>query len=297
MREISGKVAVVTGGGGSIGRGLAMAAAKRGAKVVVADILAEHARAVAEEIRGAGGEAVGVACDVCDRGSIAQLKAEANAAFGRVSLLFANAGATSYQTLAEMSDDDVDWIYAVNLMGVTHCVRAFLPEMYAAREGHIVATASAAGLLAAAIPYHSVYSAAKLGVIGLMLNLRLEAAEHGVGISVLNPGAVETYMGTRNALYRPERFGGPNEGGVSAPEGSFSTVKLVWRTPESAAEMVMEGVINDRPVINTDATQQAYFEDTFVQLMRSGFADAAAFDRAHPELAASGEENRLADQR
>ena len=293
MREFSGKVAVVTGGGGSIGGGLAMAAARRGAKVVVADILPANARATAEKIKAEGGEAIGVACDVCDRASIAQLKAEANAAYGRVNLLFANAGATSYQRLMDMTDEDVDWIYTANLVGVTSCIRAFLPDMYEARDGHIVATASAAGLLAGSIPYHSIYSAAKLGVVGLMLNLRLEAAEHGVGISVLNPGAVETYMGTQNGLYRPARFGGPVDAGVLPATGSFKAVKLIWRTAESAAEMVMEGVIANRPVINTDATQKAHFDETFVEAMRDAFDAAEAFDRAHPELAARAEENPL----
>ena len=293
MREFEGKVAVVTGGGGSIGGGLAKAAARRGAKVVVADILPQNAQIVAEQIKARGGEAIGVGCDVCDRASIARLKAEANAAYGRVNLLFANAGATSYQKLMDMTDEDVDWIYTVNIFGVTNTIRAFLPDMYAARDGHVVATASAAGLLAGSIPYHSIYSAAKLGINGLVLNLRLEAAEHGVGVSVLNPGAVETYMGTQNARYRPQRFGGPSDGGVLPPDGSFKTVKLVWRTAESAAEMVMEAVIANRPVINTDATQKAHFDQTFTDVMRDAFDFAEAFDRTHPDLAAQGEDNPL----
>jgi NAD(P)-dependent dehydrogenase (short-subunit alcohol dehydrogenase family) len=293
MRDFEGKVALVTGGGGSIGMGMAKAAARRGAKVVVADILPDNAKAVAEQIKAAGGEAIGIACDVCERASIAQMKAEANAAYGRVSLLFANAGATSYQKLMEMSDDDVDWIYTVNLFGVTNTVRAFLPDMYAAREGHVVATASAAGLLAGAIPSHTIYAAAKLGINALMLNLRLEAAEHGVGISVLNPGATESFMGTQNGLYRPKKFGGPEEQGVAPATESFKKVKLIWRSSDSIGEMVMEAVAANRPVINTDPTQQAHFDATFTEVMHQAFADAAAFDAAHPELAAKGEENTL----
>ena len=293
MRDFKGKVALVTGGGGSIGMGMAKAAARRGAKVVVADILPENAQAVVEQIKAAGGEAIGVACDVCERASIAQMKAQENAAYGRVNLLFANAGATSYQKLHEMTDDDVDWIYSVNLFGVTNTVRAFLPDMYEAREGHIVATASAAGILAGAIPSHTIYAAAKLGINGLMLNLRLEAEPYGVGVSVLNPGATESFMGTQNGLYRPAKFGGPEDIGVGPATESFEKVKLIWRSSDSIGEMVMEAVVANRPVINTDASQQAHFDATFTEPMRQAFADAAAFDRNHPDLAQKGEENTL----
>ena len=84
MTEIAGKAAVVTGGGSGIGRGLAMELARQGASVAVADILVENARAVAEEIRQAGGTAVAIHCDVCDRSSIEQMKSEANAALGTI---------------------------------------------------------------------------------------------------------------------------------------------------------------------------------------------------------------------
>src|SRR5688572_276102 len=162
MTEIRGRVALVTGGGSGIGRGLALALAADGAAVAVADIRADAAKAVAEEVAAAGGRAVGLACDVSDRAAVARTKAEAEAALGRVSLLFANAGATHFDRMAEMPADEVDWIIQVNLMGVTNCVMAFLPEMIAARDGHVVATASMAGILAGWIPYHAPYSAAKL---------------------------------------------------------------------------------------------------------------------------------------
>src|SRR5438067_294619 len=110
MTQIAGKVAVVTGSGSGIGRGLALELAKQGARVVVADILKDNADKVAAEITKAGGKAASAAVDVCDRASIQKMKAEANKAFGPVGLLFANAGATSFEPLIKMSDDDVDWI-------------------------------------------------------------------------------------------------------------------------------------------------------------------------------------------
>src|SRR5437762_7898880 len=117
MTEIAGKAAVVTGGGSGIGMGLAKALAAEGAAVAVADIIFDNAVRVAEAIKAAGGKAVAIHCDVCERQSIKQMQAVATAALGPVQLLFANAGATSFDPLMEMSDDDVDWIIQVNLMG------------------------------------------------------------------------------------------------------------------------------------------------------------------------------------
>lgn len=180
MTEMAGKAAVVTGSGTGIGRALAKELARQGAAVAVADIMIDNARQVVEEIAAAGGRAVALHCDVCEREAIRRMKAEANEALGPIRLLFANAGATSFEPLAEMADADVDWIVQVNLMGVMNTTRAFLPDMMAAREGHILATASMAGLL---------------------------------------PGWVDTGMASRSALYRPPRFGGPREGvPVHVPE-------------------------------------------------------------------------------
>jgi NAD(P)-dependent dehydrogenase (short-subunit alcohol dehydrogenase family) len=276
--EIKGRVALVTGAGSGIGRGLALALAAEGASVVVADIRADGARAVDEEIKAAGGKAVGVVCDVSDRASVRRMKAEAEASLGPVSLLFANAGATAFDRMIEMSEDDVDWILQVNLMGVSNCVMAFLPQMMAARDGHVVATASMAGVLPAWIPYHAPYSGAKLGVVGLMLNLRAEAAERGVGVTVLCPGGVTTSM--RNSpSYRPARFGGPSDQKVRRPEGFFEAANLAFRPPEEAAQMVLRAVRDNRPMVVTDGSMRKIFMETYVNIVMEAFDEADAFDR------------------
>jgi NAD(P)-dependent dehydrogenase (short-subunit alcohol dehydrogenase family) len=190
MTEILGKAAVVTGGGSGIGMGLAKELARQGASLAVADINLGKAEKVVAEIVAAGGKAFAVHCDVCERSSIAQMKEQAVAKLGPIQLVFANAGATSFTPLADMSDDDVDWIVQVNLMGVMYTTRAFLGEMIKAGEGHICATASMAGLLPGWIPEHVPYSAAKAGIIGMMMNLALELKQYNIHTTSYCPGGV-----------------------------------------------------------------------------------------------------------
>jgi NAD(P)-dependent dehydrogenase (short-subunit alcohol dehydrogenase family) len=259
--------------------GLAKELAKRGAIVAVADILLESARRVSEEINGAGGKAVAIHCDVCERDSIAKMKAEANAAIGPIKLLFANAGATSFDPLMNMSDNDVDWIIQVNLMGVMNTTRAFLPDMIAAREGHIVATSSMAGLLPGWIPVHVVYSAAKLGIIGMMMNLALEMKAYGIHTTIYCPGGVASGMKANNASYRPARFGGPAKGTVHVPEASFKSNPISFYSPESVAPMVLRAVHYNRPFVFDHADQRRFFRETYSDVVESCYDDIEAYER------------------
>ena len=192
--EISGKTAVVTGGGNGIGRGIAMALAREGASVAIADIMADNAASVVKEIEAAGGRAVAIACDVSDRASVAAMRQEAERLLGPVSLLIANAGVTMFEELTDMSDEDVDWVIDVSLYGVVHCIQAFVPGMIARGEGHIVATASVAGLMAPFIGQHAPYCGAKAGIIGFTRSLALEVAGRGITVNAVAPGFVQTDM-------------------------------------------------------------------------------------------------------
>jgi NAD(P)-dependent dehydrogenase (short-subunit alcohol dehydrogenase family) len=277
MTELAGRVAVVTGGGSGLGRGLARALAAAGATVVVADLHGDDATSVAEEIAGAGGSALGVACDVCERDAVMALQRTAEEAFGPVTLLFANAGATSLERLADLTVGDVDWLLQVNLHGVVHCVQAFVPGMLAAGSGHVVATASMAGLLPALLPYHAPYVAAKAGIIGLLLNLRTELAEAGVGCTVVCPGGVRSAIG-RSPSYRTVRYGGPAEDRVGRPRGFTPPAALHFREPAEVAEMVLRAVQADRAMVVTDPHQRDDFVAGYVDVVLAAFDDAAAFD-------------------
>lgn len=281
MTEISGKAAVVTGGGSGIGMGLARELARQGASVAVTDIKLENARKVADEINAAGGKAVAIQCDVCERDSIRKMKDEASAALGPIQLVFANAGATSFDPLMDMSDDDVDWILQVNLHGVMNTTRAFLPDMIAAGGGHICATASMAGLLPGWIPVHTPYSAAKAGIIGLMMNLALEMKEHNVFTTSYCPGGVATGMKANNATYRPERFGGPGQGEVAISEASKEHTSMNFYTPDAIAPIVLNAVRNNRPFVFDHAEQRQNFRETYSSIVEACYDDIDAWEREH----------------
>ncbi|MYM64076.1 SDR family oxidoreductase [Pseudomaricurvus sp. HS19] len=278
MQELSGRTAVVTGAGSGIGRALALALAGEGVAVAVADIIPANAQQVTDEITAAGGKAIAVECDVCCRDSVATMKSRVLRELGAVSLLFANAGATSFEYLPDMDQSDVDWMIQVNLMGVTHCLEAFYPDMARAGDGHVMATASAAGLLPGWVPYHAPYAAAKMGIIGMMLNLRIEAAEAGVGCTVLCPGGVESGMKDNNARYRPDRFGGPQEGGVKIPEGFFQQADLHFRPASEVASLCLEAVRHNRPMVLTDSSLRQTYLDSYHQTVMSAFDELEAFD-------------------
>lgn len=283
MTDIAGRVAVVTGGGSGIGRGLARALARAGAKVAVADILLESAEKTAALIREERGAAIAVGCDVCERASLRELEQRVSAELGRASLIFANAGATSFTRLVDMSDDDVDWIIEVNLKGTLNTLRAFLPGMIAAGQGgHLVATASMAGLLPGWLPIHAPYSAAKAGIIGLMLNLAMELQPHCIGTTSYCPGAVASGMKDNNGRYRPERFGGPEPvAAVQFAGGDTKHSDLRFYHPDDVAPMVLAAVENNRPFVFDHADQRPLFRSTYADVVEACYDDIDAWERDH----------------
>jgi NAD(P)-dependent dehydrogenase (short-subunit alcohol dehydrogenase family) len=282
MTEISGKAAVVTGGGSGIGMGLAKELARQGAAVAVTDINLANAEKVAGDIRAAGGKAIAIHCDVCERGSIAQMKQQAVTKLGPIQLVFANAGATSFTPLTQMSDDDVDWIIQVNLVGVMNTARAFLKELMDAGEGHICATASMAGLLPGWIPEHVPYSAAKAGIIGMMMNLALELKPYNIHTTSYCPGGVASGMKVNNGRYRPDRFGGP----IAVAEVHFTGNSNVhsgpkFFHPEAVAPMVLDGVRNNQAFVFDHPDQRRLFRETYADVVEACYDLADAWEQTH----------------
>jgi len=230
------RVAVITGGGSGIGAGLARAFAARGARLVLADIDEEALAATSDELAAAGARVLTVPTDVRDRAAVRALADRAFAECGAVHLLCNNAGVATFGPIVRASDADWDFTLGVNLLGVVHGVQAFVPRMIEQGEGgHVVNTASMAGLVGMAML--GIYCTSKFGVVGLSEALHLELAPHGIGVSVLCPGLVETRIGENTRKLHPELRGAePDPGDAPAIR---PTVVL---TPDDVAARVVEAI-------------------------------------------------------
>ncbi len=202
MKDFAGRTAFVTGGAHGIGIGMVRALLAEGCKVAIADIRAESIEQALQSLQHP--MAMGVPVDVASRDAMARAADEVEAKFGPVSLLINNAGINLFQTIEESSYDDWDWVMGVNLNGVINGVMTFAPRMVAAgKGGYIVNTASMAAFLAAGKP--GIYNTTKFAVRGLSESLRASLAPHGIGVSVLCPGLVKSYIYASDDI-RPQRL-------------------------------------------------------------------------------------------
>ena len=194
--NFNGRVAIVTGAGGGLGRQHALALAARGAKVLVNDLgsgvhgeggSVSPAQAVVDEIRAAGGEALANGASVTDFAAVEAMVQQAIDAWGRVDILVNNAGILRDKSFAKMSMDDFNLVVQVHLMGAAHCCKAVWPHMVAQKYGRIVMTTSSTGLYGNFGQAN--YGAAKLAQVGLMQTLAIEGAKHGIHANALAPTA------------------------------------------------------------------------------------------------------------
>jgi NAD(P)-dependent dehydrogenase (short-subunit alcohol dehydrogenase family) len=199
LRVFNGATAIVTGGASGIGRALGEELAKRGSEVVLADLQIELAEEVASEIRAAGGKAAALRLDVTDFSAVESLLQETAERTGRLDYMFNNAGISIAGPVSLHSIEDWNRIIDVNLRGVVNGVQVAYQIMLIQGFGHIVNTASLAGLVPGA--GNPSYVTTKHAVVGLSKVLRAEAATEGIRVSVLCPGFVRTPMLDRGGKY------------------------------------------------------------------------------------------------
>jgi len=243
MQLSAAKHAFITGGASGMGLGMAEALLRRGIAVTIADINAQALAAVVGTRAGLHG----VVLDVCDRGNWAQAKKDAEQKFGPVDILVNNAGVPpDGKKFVDLDPVVFDRLVAVDFTGVLNGILAFAGDMQARGAGHIVNNASMVGLTSG-IPGMGAYAAAKAAVVSMSESLRVEMAPHGVGVSVLCPGAVATPF-TRSEIR--EGFA-PSGGG--RPDVKRIDVSVV-------ADCVLRGIESDEPYIVTHPEHVASIE-------------------------------------
>jgi 3-oxoacyl-[acyl-carrier protein] reductase len=191
LKNLDGRVAVVTGAASGVGRGIVDVLAQEGASVVVADRDGAAAERAAGELGAAGRDALAVEVDVVDGAAVEAMAAEVVARYGRIDVVAANAGIYPAFTLDEMTDERWDLVMDVNVKGALHTIRACLPAMRERRYGRIVVTSSITGpLVSGAGLAH--YAASKAALLGLMRTAALELAGDGITVNAVLPGNVDT---------------------------------------------------------------------------------------------------------
>jgi NAD(P)-dependent dehydrogenase (short-subunit alcohol dehydrogenase family) len=248
MDQLAGRVAVVTGAASGIGRALADRFAAEQMRVVLADVEADALAAAEKELRDTGAEVLAVRTDVANGDEVDALARAAVDAFGAVHIVCNNAGVGGGGPMQTLTTADWQWVLGVNLWGVIHGVRAFLPILLEQDEAHVVNTASMAGLVSG--PFMGPYNTSKFAVVGLSETLYKELAVQGanVGVSVLCPGWVKTNIGDseRNRPADLRREPEPEAPDSTALRDLLSQMLTTGMAPADVADHVVAAIREKR---------------------------------------------------
>jgi NAD(P)-dependent dehydrogenase (short-subunit alcohol dehydrogenase family) len=275
MRELAGKAAFVTGGAGGIGFALGQAFAETGMKVMLADIEKDTLEAAVKSLRDVGHDVRGVVCDVADHVSVERAANASYEAFGNVHVLCNNAGVGGGSGIDDISLDTWRWVLDVNLMGVLHGIRTFLPHIRAHGEGgHIVNTASMAGMQSGL--GFSPYAASKFAVVTMSEGLATQLKPLGIGVTVLCPGFVRTRI-SESARNRPDRYGPARSPDPASPAGMLAAHlaehSQAGLDPSEVARQVLTAIREDELYVFTHPEMRDEVEERFAAVI-------AALDKA-----------------
>jgi NAD(P)-dependent dehydrogenase (short-subunit alcohol dehydrogenase family) len=250
MSAVGGKVCVVTGAGSGIGRALALGLAARGARLALSDV---DEAGLAQTAARAGGEVHTQRLDVGDRGAFVAYAEAVHAHFGVVHQVYNNAGIAFSASVLDSEWADWERVLSVNLWGVIHGTKAFLPHLIASGDGHVINISSLNGIMAQ--PDMSHYCASKFAVRGFTESLRLEAlqAGHKLGVTVVHPGGIKTAIAD-NAFAAALADGREVTPEDEARRKTYNE-KLLKMDPAQAAKIVIDAVEADRPrvMVGNDA--------------------------------------------
>ena len=279
MRDVTGKVAFITGGASGMGLAMARSFSAAGMKVAIADIEQAALDRVKAEFAGTNAQVITIKVDVTDRGAMERAAKQTEAAFGKVHVVCNNAGVVVGGALDAMSYKDWDWVMGVNLAGVINGVQTFVNRIKSHGEGgHFVNTASLAGQFA--IPGLGIYTTTKYAVVGLSETLRADLAKYNIGVSVLCPGVVSTNI-FNSGRNRPEELQGDTDTASLALTPELSEEERPARLAELVASSLDPAVVGDMVLAAIQADDAYIFSHPELQPMveARGAAMNASFAR------------------
>jgi NAD(P)-dependent dehydrogenase (short-subunit alcohol dehydrogenase family) len=268
MRELAGKTAFVTGGASGIGLALGRAFAEAGMNVMLADIETDALAAAVKSLHNLGPDVRGVICDVADPISVERAAEASSKAFGNVHVVCNNAGVAAGSGTDNISLDNWRWVLDVNLMGVVHGIRSFLPHLRAhGQGGHIVNTASMAGMINGM--GFSPYSASKFAVVSMSEGLAAQLKPLGIGVSVLCPSFVRTGIG-ESGRNRPQRYGATQTLDPASPAAAMvaeiATRLQAGLDPAAVAARVLDAIRSDELYVFTHPDMRNGVDERFAAI-------------------------------
>lgn len=270
MKDLAGKVAFVTGAGSGIGEGIATALAQAGVKVMLCDVQQAALDNAVAKLKATNADVEGVRADVAIRAELQKAADAMIERFGKVHILVNNAGVAGGGSYARWPDDMTEWVLGVNLKGVIDGMAIFGPLIERHGEGgHIVSTASIAGLLSGS---GSLYNVTKSGVVSLSEGVRRELAPRGIGVSVLCPGFINTNIFDNLGKWVAEQRGAPLAQDSITGQALADVQKRLAEgiDPMYVGELVREGIEGDWPYIFTDNEFEPLIEARFAEI-KAGF--------------------------